>query len=102
MAKFSPIDHFDIAFATILRLHASVFPSSSFSYDEKSGRKLFGIPAVMSLSQGPDSPSRFLDLLNETDSGLQCIHVGDADTTIFGLDLARTRQYFFQGRAHHC
>lgn len=41
----------------------------------------------MSLSQGPESPSRFLEQLNEMDSGLRCIHVGDTDTTIFGFIL---------------
>ncbi|KAL6906953.1 heterokaryon incompatibility domain-containing protein [Trichoderma evansii] len=87
MEKLIPTDRFDVAFARVLRLEARVFPSSSFSYDEKSGWKLFGHPAVMSLSQGPDSQSQFLEQLNEKDSDLQCIHIGDADTNIFGLIL---------------
>lgn len=83
--SFSIDRRFSVAFARILRLQANVFPSSSFSYDERKGWKLLGLPAVMSLSQGPDSQDRLLEQLNKKDSGLLCIHVRDVGTIIFGL-----------------
>jgi hypothetical protein len=81
------IDHFDVTFPRILRLKAPVFPSSTISYDEKSGWKLLGFPAVMSLSWGPDSQSRSLEQLHEKDRGLHCVHVASYVSIILCLIL---------------
>lgn len=87
MAKFNPIEHFEMPFTKILRLEARVFPPYTFSYDWLHGWEAFGSPAVVSLSQGPECPYRFHRQLNRADSGLQCIYMGMAGISIFGLIL---------------
>jgi hypothetical protein len=71
----------------ILRVEANIFPPSSFSCDENGQWTLFGFPATMALSQGPDNRSQFLEQLREKDSGLQCIYAGWFPRNIFGIIL---------------
>lgn len=85
IAESISTDRFSMAFARVLRLQGGVFPPSSFSYDRKQRWKLLGLPAKMSLSQGPDSQDRLLEQLNKKDGSLLCIHIRDIGTTIFGL-----------------
>ncbi|KAL7918816.1 heterokaryon incompatibility domain-containing protein [Trichoderma austrokoningii] len=87
MAGLTSIHGFDMTFFKVLQLRASVFPSSAVSYTKKSGWRLMGRPAVVSLSQGPESQHRFLEQLNAKDSGLQIIYVGGKDSLIYGLIL---------------
>ncbi|KAK1246746.1 hypothetical protein MKX08_000548 [Trichoderma sp. CBMAI-0020] len=90
MLKLSEIEmstRVDVAFAKVLHLHGAVLPSSSFSYDEKTGWTLSRLSASIYLSRGPESQSRLLEQLNDERSSLQCIIVADTNFTIFGLIL---------------
>ncbi|KAL9476618.1 hypothetical protein ACSS6W_006459 [Trichoderma asperelloides] len=87
ISELIPIFHFDMPFTKIFRLEARVFPPYTFSYNWMGIWEAFGSPAVVSLSQGPVSEARLHQQLNEADSGVQCIYMGMADTSIFGLIL---------------